>query len=155
MRVRNTAEKNERSVVRITAAGLLAAGLVFCWGFRYSSMFREDLVLNIPAHSEIVADYLNANCRNSKVLMDSYRTYYVIMNADDPEAWVISCSPDFEDCVADPVRSGVDYLVVPQIGSYGNMDALNIAWPKLYYGGEEWAEEMASIGEFKIFRVKR
>ena len=151
----NTAEKNRRSVIRITAAGLLAAGLVFCWGFRYSSMFREDLVLNIPAHSETVADYLNANCRNSRVLMDSYRTYYVIMNADDPEAWVISCSPDFEDCVADPVKNGIDYMVVPQIGSYGNMDALNIAWPKLYYGGEDWAQEIASIGEFKVFKVKR
>ena len=144
-----------RHVVRITAAGLLAAGLFFAWGFQYSSMFREDLVLNVPAHSETVADYLNANCRNSKVLMDSYRTYYVIMNADDPEAWVISCSPEFEDCVADPVRTGVDYMVVPQIGSYGNMDALNIAWPRLYNGGEDWAEEVASIGEFKVFRVKK
>ena len=150
-----TAGEKAKSAVRICAAGLLAAGLVFAWGFRYSSMFREDLVLNIPAHSESVADYLNANCRNSKVLMDSYRTYYVIMNADDPEEWIISCSPDFEDCVADPVRTGVDYVVVPQIGSYGNMDALNIAWPELYYGGEDWAEETASIGEFKVFRVKR
>ena len=142
-------------VVRITAAGMLAACLVFVWGFRYSSIFREDLVLNVPARSETVADYLNANCRGSKVLMDSYRTYYVIMNADDPESWVISCSPEFEDCVKDPVHNGVDYIVVPQIGSYGNMDALNIAWPDLYNGGEDWAEEIAGIGEFKVFRVKR
>ena len=151
----NAAREKGKRVVRITAAGLLAAGLVFAWGFQYSSMFREDLLLNVPAHSETLADYLNANCRGGKVLMDSYRTYYTIMNADDPEAWVISCSPEFEDCVADPVRTGVDYLVVPQIGSYGNMDALNIAWPRLYNGGESWAQEIASIGEFKVFKVKR
>ncbi len=144
-----------KKVVRISAIGLVVCSLVFVWGFKYSAMFREDLVLNIPAHSESVAAYLNANCRNSKVLMDSYRTYYVIMNADDPESWVISCSPEFEDCVRDPVGSGIDYVVVPQIGSYGNMDALNIAWPELYNYGADWAVEVASIGEFKIFKVER
>ena len=140
---------------RIMAVGLAAAALIFAWEFQYSSIFREDLLLNVPAYSESAAEYLNANCRGGRVLMDSYRTYYIIMNAEDPESLTISCSPDFEDCVADPVGSGVDYLVVPQIGSYGNMDALNIAWPRLYNNGEDWAEEMASIGEFKIFRVKK
>ncbi len=152
--IRKAGDKAKK-VVGITAAGLAATALIFVWLFKYSVMFREDLVLNIPAKSESVAAYLNANCRNSKVLMDSYRTYYVIMNADDPESWVISSSRDFEDCVKDPVGSGVDYVVVPQIGSYGNMDALNIAWPHLYDNGEDWAVEVASIGEFKIFRVER
>ncbi|MCR5735021.1 MAG: dolichyl-phosphate-mannose--protein mannosyltransferase [Lachnospiraceae bacterium] len=151
----NAAGKKSSTVVGVTAAGLLISALVFVWGFKYSPMFREDLLLNVPAHSETVADYLDSNCRNSRVLMDSYRTYYIIMNAKDPEEWVISCSPDFEDCVADPVKSGIDYMVVPQIGSYGNMDALNIAWPDLYNNGAEWADEVASIGEYKIFKVKR
>ena len=151
----HAAGEKGKQAARISALGLLASALVLGWGFQYSSTFREDLLLNVPAHSESVADYLNANCRGGKVLMDSYRTYYTIMNADDPEEWVISCSRDFEDCVADPVKNGVDYLVVPQIGSYGNMDALNIAWPRLYNNGEEWAQEIASIGEFKIFRVKK
>ena len=72
-----------------------------------------------------------------------------------PYDLIISCSPDFKSCLSDPIHNRVDYLVVPQIGSYGNMDALNIAWPDLYYGGEQWAEEVANIGEFKVFRVKR
>ena len=149
------AGKKSGHVIRISAAGLLICALVFVMAFQYSTIFREDLVLNVPASSETVADYLNARCRNGRILMDSYRTYYTIMNVDDPEKLVISCSPEFEDCVKDPVRTGIDYLVVPQIGSYGNMDALNIAWPNLYNGGETWAEEIASIGEYKIFRVKR
>ncbi len=151
----NAARDRASMVVRIMAVGLAASALVFTWGFSQSPMFREDLFLNIPANSETVAEYLNANCRNSRVLMDSYRTYYIIMNADHPEEWVISCSTDFEDCVADPVRTGIDYIVVPQIGSYGNMDALNIAWPELYNNGAGWADEVASIGEYKIFKVKK
>jgi hypothetical protein len=151
----NTAGEYASRAARIIGAGLLCASLALGWAFQYSSVFREDLTLNIPAHSESVAEYINANCRGGKILMDSYRTYYVIMNVEDPEALTISCSPDFEECVADPAAKGVDYLVVPQIGSYGNMDALNIAWPRLYHNGETWAEEMTSIGEFKIFKVKR
>ena len=151
----NAAREKAQTVVRVMAAGMIASALVFVWGFSQSPLFREDLFLNIPASSETVAEYLNSNCRNARVLMDSYRTYYIIMNADNPEEWVISCSQDFEDCVADPVKTGIDYMVVPQIGSYGNMDALNIAWPELYNYGADWAEEVASIGEYKIFKVKR
>ena len=151
----NMAREKAGIVVRITAAGLAACAIFFIWAFQESSTFREDLTLNVPAHSEDLADYLNVHCSDGKVLMDSYRTYYAIMNADHPENWIISCSDEFEDAVADPIHYKVDYMVVPQIGSYGNMDALNIAWPQLYRGDEDWTEEIGMIGEFKIFRVKR
>lgn len=146
--------------LRSRAAGILAGcmlctGLAFAWGFTSSSIFVEDLTLNVPAHSEQVAAFINARCRNGRVLMDSYRTYYAIMNTDRVDNLVISCSPDFEDCVADPVANNIRYVVVPQIGSYGNMDALNIAYPTLYHGGCSWAREIADIGEFKIFEVIR
>ena len=147
--------KKFRTCAALIASAELFTALFFAWAFRYSSLFREDLLLNVPAHSEQLADYINTHLRDKRVLMDSYRTYYAIMNTDDPYDLIISCSPDFDDCVSDPVSNHVDYVVVPQIGSYGNMDALNIAWPNLYYGGEDWAEEEASIGEFKVFKVKR
>ena len=85
--------------------------------------------------------------------MDSYRTYYIIMNVDNVDNLVVSCSPDFQKALKDPVKNNIDYLVVPQIGSYGNMDALNINYPKLYWYGEKWCEEVTSIGEFKIYKV--
>jgi hypothetical protein len=127
----------------------------FAWAFKYSSLFREDILLGIPAHSEQLANYINDHLRNEYVLMDSYRTYYTIMNVDDVDHLIISCSPNFDECVSDPVGNHVDYIVVPQIGSYGNMDALNIAWPNLYYGGELWAQEVTDIGEFRVYKVKR
>lgn len=152
----NTARQaTKRVTALILTLAMAAAGMGFVWGFTSSSVFREDLLLNVPAHSEQLAAYINARCRGSRVLMDSYRTYYAIMNVDNVENLVISCSEDFEDCVADPVKSNIDYVVVPQIGGYGNMDALNIAYPRLYNGGESWAELATEIGEFRVYRVRR
>lgn len=132
---------------------LVCNGFYFLWAFQYSSLMREDTLLMIPANSEQVADYINSNLKNDRVLMDSYRTYDIIMNVNNVDNLVVSCSPDFEKTVKDPVKNKIDYLVVPQIGSYGNMDALNIAYPNLYWHGEKWCREEASIGEYKIYKV--
>lgn len=139
----------------VIAISLVVSDIAFMWGFTSSSTFREDLTLNVPAHSVELAEFINARCRNTRVLMDSYRTYYAIMNVDDIDNLVISCSEDFDESVADPVKANISYVVVPQIGSYGNMDALNIAYPNLWRGGESWAEYVTDIGEFRIFKVKR
>ena len=87
--------------------------------------------------------------------MDSYRGYYVIMNMDEPEKLIINSSEGFEDAVNDPVRCHINYLVVSEYENNGNMDILNETWPYLFSGGEVWTEELASIGEFKVFRVIR
>jgi hypothetical protein len=100
-----------------------------------------------------MADYINARLPDSRILMDAYRAYFVFMNLDNPANVVISSSVDFYESLADPAAHGVEYLMVPESGSYGDMDAVNIAYRSLYYGGAPWCEEVASIGEFKLFRV--
>lgn len=142
-----------RSAAAFLCAVLIFSGAYFAWGFQYSPLMREDTLLTVPGKSDQLADYINSNLKNDRILMDSYRTYYAIMNVDNVDNLVVSCSPDFAQAVKDPVKSGIDYLVVPEIGSYGNMDALNIAYPDLYRGGEPWCSEVASIGEFKIYKV--
>ena len=147
-----------RGRVQKAAAGLMAAVLIFTggyflWAFQYSSLMREDTLLMIPEHSTEVANYINSNLKNDRILMDSYRTYYVIMNVDNVDNLVVSCSPDFAQAVKDPVKNNIDYVIVPQIGSYGNMDALNIAYPALYWHGEKWCQEVTEIGEFRIYKV--
>ena len=137
----------------LMSAVLACSGIYFAWAFRYSSLMREDTLLTIPKDSVQVADYINSYLKNDRILMDSYRTYYVIMNVNNVDHLVVSCSPDFKEAVKDPVKDNIDYLVVPEIGSYGNMDALNIAYPDLYRKGETWCQETASIGEFKIYKV--
>ena len=142
-----------RAAAVLAAAVLAVSGAYFVWAFQASSLMREDTLLMVPAHSAEVADYINSNLKTDRVLMDSYRTYYAIMNVDNVDNLVVSCSPDFAQAVKDPVKSGIDYLVVPQIGSYGNMDALNIAYPDLYWHGEKWCTEVTEIGEFRIYKV--
>lgn len=132
---------------------LCGSGLYFGWAFQDDSQMREDLLLSVPAQSEALADYINSNLRGQTVLMDSYRTYYAIMNVNDLDSLVISSNLNFEAAVRDPQANQINYVVVPQIGSYGNMDALNIQYPDLYNEGADWCTEVASIGEFKIFKV--
>ncbi|NJP40265.1 glycosyltransferase family 39 protein [Oscillospiraceae bacterium HV4-5-C5C] len=147
------APKRRRGAAAFLMAILCSCGLYFGWAFQYSSQMREDLLLSVPAQSEQLADYINSNLRGQTVLMDSYRTYYAIMNIEDQDSLVISCSLNFEAAVQDPQANQIDYVVVPQIGSYGNMDALNIQYPDLYNHGAAWCTEVATIGEFKIFKV--
>ncbi len=135
------------------AVTLLCSTTYFAWAFQSSSLMREDNLLSIPAKSEQVAAYINTNLKNSKGLMDAYRTYYAIMNVENVDNLVISCTPNFNEAVQNPAANDIDYIVVPQIGSYGNMDALNIAYPDLYNNGADWCTEIASIGEFKIYKV--
>ncbi len=147
-------QKKQRKIASFfLAVVLLVSTGYFTWAFRYSSLMREDTLLSVPAKSEQVAQYINSNLKHDRILMDSYRTYYIIMNVDYVDRLVISSSPDFKESVEDPAAHNIDYLIVPQIGSYGNMDSLNIAYPNLYQNGEDWCQEVASIGEFKIYKV--
>lgn len=151
----NMARKASDEAARIAAFGFAVCAVFFGWAFTRSSLFREDLLMNVPAYSEELADFLNSHCNDGKILMDSYRGYYVIMNMDEPEKLIINSSEGFEDAVNDPVRCHINYLVVSEYENNGNMDILNETWPYLFSGGEVWTEELASIGEFKVFRVIR
>ena len=142
-----------KAAIILMSLVLVFNGLYFVWAFQYSSIMREDTLLMVPTKSDQVADYINSHLKNERILMDSYRTYYIIMNVNNVDNLVVSCSPDFEQAVKDPVKNNIDYLVVPEIGSYGNMDALNIAYPNLYWHGEKWCQEVVSIQEYKIYKV--
>jgi hypothetical protein len=138
---------------RFYAAALIALGLWFGWAFQNNEIIREDTVFLLPEGSVQMADYINARLPESRILMDAYRAYFVFMNLDNPDNVVISSSVDFYESLADPAAHGVAYIMAPESGSYGDMDAVNIAYRSLYYGGAPWCEEVASIGEFKLFRV--
>lgn len=147
-----------KKAARRVAVGILCAvlafnGAYFAWAFEHSSLMREDTLYMVPAHTEQIADYINTHLQDKRVLMDSYLTYYAIMNVNNVDQLVISCTPEFAEAVADPVGHNIDYVIVPQIGGYGNMDALNIAYPNLYWHGEKWCEEVTSIEGYKIYKV--
>jgi hypothetical protein len=138
---------------RFYAAALIALGVWFGWAFQNDEIIREDTLFLLPEGSTQMADYINSRLPESRILMDAYRAYYVFMSLDNPDSVVISSSLGFYESLADPAAHGVEYIMVPESGSYGDMDAVNIAYRSLYYGGAPWCEEVASIGEFKLFRV--
>ncbi len=146
-------EAGRKAAAVILSVVLACNSLYFFWAFEKSSLIREDTLYMVPAHSKQVADYINTNLKNDRILMDSYLTYYTIMNVNNVDNLVISSTPEFAQAVKDPVRYNIDYVIVPQIGSYGNMDALNIAYPKLYWQGEKWCREVTMIEGYKIFKV--
>ena len=82
---KNMARKAGVEAARIAAFGFAVCAVFFGWAFTRSSLFREDLLMNVPAYSEKLADFLDSHCNDGKILMDSYRGYYVIMNMDEPE----------------------------------------------------------------------
>lgn len=135
------------------AALLVASSLWFAWAFQYSEIIREDTLLMLPEGSTQMAEYINVHLQDETVLMDAYRGYYIMLNVDDLSHIVTSSHDDFDADLADPVKRGVDYIIVPESGSYGDMDAVNIAYRELYYHGADWCVEEASFGEFKLFRV--
>ncbi len=146
----------KRKAASILISVILACNSAyFLWAFEHSSLMRADMLYMVPAHSKQVGEYINANLQNDRVLMDSYLTYYGIMHVENLHNLVISSTPGFEQAVNDPVANDIDYVIVPEIGSYGNMDALNIAYPYLYWHGAPWCEEVASIAGYKVFRVVR
>lgn len=150
----STLKKAARRTATVILCVVMALnGTYFAWAFEHSSLMREDTLYMVPAHTEQLAEYINTHLRDKKILMDSYLTYYAILNVDNVDNLVISCTPEFAQAVADPVGHNVDYVIVPQIGSYGNMDALNIAYPNLYWHGADWCREVTSIEGYKIFKV--
>lgn len=149
-------EKSSKTSKRIKAfflAVLLALGGWFGTALANNEIYREDTLLMLPEGSTQTADYINARLGDKRILMDAYRAYYVFMNLNNPDQVVISSSEDFYESLADPAAYGIDYIMVPESGSYGDMDAVNIAYPTLYYEGAPWCVEEAAIGEFKIFRI--
>lgn len=77
-------KKYRKQVGACVLLGLSLTAGCFLWGFSASDVFREDLTLNVPAYSEQLGNYINSHYAGRRVLMDSYRTYYAIMNTDHP-----------------------------------------------------------------------
>ena len=142
-----------RGAALLIALALAVSGCFLGWALLHDEIYREDTLLMLPEGSRQMADYINSRLSGRRVLMDAYRSYYLFMLLDDPESVVISSSPDFYDCLLDPAAYGVEYILVPESGSYGDMDAVNIAFRQLYDQGAPWCQLEAEIGEFKLYKV--
>lgn len=141
-----------------TAKVILLAAMVFLviWfgtAMNSNETFRVDTLLTVPEGSQQVADYINERLSDKRILMDAYRAYYVFMNIYFPDNIVISSSENFNESLADPAAHGIDYILVPDSGRFGDLDAVNVAYHSLFDSGAYWCTEEVALGEFKLFRV--
>lgn len=104
------------------------------------------------------AHYINTRLPRATVLMDSVKTYLVIMNANQPWRFVVSSSYQFEAAVKNPRRYRIAYVLLPSTTDTDPyyMDAVNKRYPALYENGADWCVLTKQFGKyFKLYRVTR
>ncbi len=116
----------------------------------YSTYFMEsgsDLDLQVE-----IAEYLNENYAEAVLLMDSYHTWYVILNMDSTDKVITTCSYTFEEAIEDPSEFDVQYilLVDPEVGV---ADAINKYYPDLYENGASWCTLEKDFGDYKLYKL--
>ena len=59
------------------------------------------------------------------------------MNSKHPHQFVITSDRDFQRVLADPITFHARYLIVPPRGGFGDLDAVNRAYPNMYASGRD------------------
>jgi hypothetical protein len=102
-----------------------------------------------------VARYINHKLPNARILMDSFRTYTVILTVNRPRNLVVSCSYQFEKAILNPQLFKIDYVIVPSpLNDVNTQDALNRQYPDLYGNGASWCTLVQEFnGYYRLYRV--
>jgi hypothetical protein len=101
-----------------------------------------------------VADYIDENCSDGIILMDSFQTWYVIMSLDSTSNIITTCSYTFEAALEDPSGHNVKYiLALANNGGLGALDAVNVRYPDLYENGADWCTLVMEWDDFKLYEV--
>jgi hypothetical protein len=88
--------------------------------------------------------------------MDSFLTSCLIINLDHPGKVTTTCSYDFKKAVKNPVKQGIEYILLPNpdVVNINRLDAINIQYSNLYKNGAKWCTEYKEfIKSYKLFRV--
>jgi hypothetical protein len=135
---------------------VLLASLLVSWGLTKivladpQSDERTGFVTSEPRR---IANYMNENLSEEKILAYSFMTYGTILSLNDMSNMVVSASLDFYDVVDNPRRYGITYILVPEPEGIGQLDTLNTRYPGLYAGKEDWCSEAKAFDGFKLFKV--
>jgi hypothetical protein len=110
---------------------------------------------------ETVTDYLDGKrLPAGSVILDTATPCvpFIVLRSLRPRQFVITNDRDFAAILADPSTFGARYLLVPARGGYGDLDALNRAYPSLFADGAGFASlehEFDGPGcpAFRLYRV--
>ena len=136
-----------RTVRKAAVWGGFAALLITCAVAQALHLTMEDSDdwQSVEDYQEI-AFYLKENINPDKVLMDSFATSGILLQIQDFEGIIITCDPDFDSYLEDPIRMEVGYVLIPQASGVVSLDAVVSAYPQL--NGDESVEGFDLVKEF-------
>lgn len=96
---------------------------------------------------------------NGSIVLDTFNTCGpLVLASRRPKQFVITSDRDFERVLAFPTTFNATHLMVPEPGGYGDLDAVNRAYPTLYENGAgiaTLAHEFKGPGcpTFRLYRL--
>lgn len=105
------------------------------------------------AHQVAVARRINEEYADNVILMDCFMTSLLILNLENTNYLIMNTSPQFLKAVEEPQKYGIQYMVLANPGSVGALDAINDAYPGLYYEGAPWCQEVEDFVSYKLVKV--
>jgi hypothetical protein len=100
-----------------------------------------------------IAEYLNINISRGEILMDSFRTYNVILNLENTNNVITSCSYNFNAAVKSSESYNGQYILTVDPSDVGALDAINIKYPDLYQNGASWCTLVKTFNGYKLYEV--
>lgn len=133
--------------------GLILSSFLCFYALSDKELGKEEQTVRISNESYIIADYINNEIADERILFDAFTLSAVVLNIEHTENLIITSSPNFYDYVKDPINNEVRYILVPNPSGVGNLDAINTAYPGLYENGAEWCNEIKDFDGYKLFEI--
>lgn len=102
---------------------------------------------------ELARDLDARNLPHGSVVVDVALGFWIVLQSDRPEQFVITPDRDFERIVADPAAFDAQYLLVSPPTGLGGLGALERAHPGLYETGAGIATLIGTYGDAKTTGV--
>lgn len=138
----------------IICSGLIVSSVLTGITLADSSSSPEEHDVIISKQTADIAGYINEQFPDNKIMMDSFVTSGIILNVKNIDNLVVSSSLNFDRALQDPLKNGIDYILVPDPSGIGALDAINRKYPHLYEGEEDWCELIEEFEGYKIYKVK-
>ena len=114
---------------------------------------RGDVSSNNSYITDVeIANYINENLGDKKILMDDFIGFGIILNSLNPKIFINDSDADFAASIADPKRY-CDYILVKKPNDLGTLDAINKKYPTLFDSGSNFAHLSKDFGTWRLYEV--
>ncbi|MCO7126396.1 hypothetical protein NIE88_11500 [Sporolactobacillus shoreicorticis] len=91
---------------------------------------------------------------DSKILMDSFNAFQIILNSRHNQQLVITSDLDFEKSLNHPVKHKITYILVPKPNGVASLNAVTKRYKNFYYRGASFAKLEKEYGEeWRLYRL--